>query len=169
MHGITTRRAWRADPRRAAGGIALASLLVIAAVWTLQARGYNPCELCLDERIPFYIGLPVAAFLGLLSGRLPGAARRAGFVLLALAFAAGAVLGAYHAGVEWHLWAGPAGCSGAADAPADVSDFLRALDHVTVVRCDAAALLVLGISLAAWNALLSAALAGVALAGLRGA
>ena len=63
---------------------------------------------------------------------------------LILVFAAGAMLGAYHAGVEWKLWAGPTGCSGAAAAPAAVADFLKQLDSVTVVRCDEAALQVLG-------------------------
>ncbi len=149
------------------GLIALVSAATIAAVWTLQARGYTPCELCLKERVPFYVATPVAAFLALLGGRLPRRAARGGFAALALVFAAGAALGVYHAGVEWHVWAGPTGCSGAAAAPADVGDFLNQLKTVTVVRCDEAALAVLGLSLAGWNALLSAALAGVAVLGFR--
>ena len=157
------------EPRRAvlAGGIALVSAAAVAAVWILQARGYTPCELCLKERIPFYVAVPLAALLAWRAGRLSGAAGRAGFALLAAVFAAGAVLGAYHAGVEWKLWAGPTGCSGAAAAPADVGDFLKQLGSVTVVRCDEAALQVLGLSLAAWNAVLSAALAGAAATGAR--
>ncbi len=162
---VTTTQA----PSRAllAGAVALVSIATVAAVWMLQARGYNPCELCLKERIPFYAAILPAAALALAGHRLPPALGRAGFVLLAALFAAGAVLGAYHAGVEWHLWAGPTGCSGAADAPADVGDFLKQLNTVTVVRCDEAAMRVLGLSLAAWNALLSAALAGLSIVGLR--
>ena len=167
MHGTIKARPGRATAAAAAGVIALASLAVLAAVWILQSRGYNPCELCLEERVPFYVALPVAALLALLAGRLPRPALRGGLGLLALAFAAGAVLGAFHAGVEWHLWAGPTGCSGAAEAPADTANFLAALDRLKVVRCDEAALRVLGLSLAAWNALLSAGLAGLALLGRR--
>lgn len=169
MRGTLTAGPGRARAAALAGAIALASLATLAAVWLLQGRGYNPCELCLKERIPFYLALPLAALLALLSFRLPRALLRVGFALLALAFAAGAVLGAYHAGVEWLLWAGPTGCSGAADAPADTADFLAALNRVTVVRCDEAALRVLGLSLAAWNALLSAGLAALSLLGLRAA
>lgn len=150
-----------------AGAIALAAAAALAAVWVLQARGYTPCELCLKERVPLYAAVPLAALLALPGGRLPAPARRAGFVLLALVLAAGAALGAYHAGVEWRFWAGPTGCSGAAASPAAVGDFLKQLDAVTVVRCDEAALRVLGLSLAAWNALLSAGLAALALAGAR--
>ncbi|WP_237478534.1 disulfide bond formation protein B [Lichenibacterium dinghuense] len=154
------------DP--AAALIAVLGAATVAAVWTLQARGYTPCELCLKERVPFYIGTPLAAALAVLAPRLPRAAVRTGFGVLVLLFAAGAALGVYHAGVEAKLWAGPTGCSGAAAAPAAVSDFLAQLKTVTVVRCDEAALQVLGLSLAAWNALLSALLAAVAAAGLRG-
>ncbi len=160
------------DPRRPgpavlASVVALISAATLATVWLLQWRGYNPCELCLKERIPFYIALPVALLLALFGRRLDRRVAWAGFALLAMVFAVGAVLGLYHAGVEWHLWAGPTGCSGAAAAPADVGDFLKALNTVTVVRCDEAALLVLGLSLAAWNALLSAVLAATAFIALK--
>ena len=148
----------------AAGGIALAAVAALAAVWILQARGYTPCELCLKERVPYYAAAPLAALLALAAPRLPPRALGWGFALLALLFAAGAGLGAYHAGVEWKLWPGPAGCSGAVAAPPDVGDFLKQLQTVAVVRCDAAALTVFGLSLAAWNALLALGLAGAALA-----
>jgi disulfide bond formation protein DsbB len=153
------------DP--AAALIAVLGAAAVATVWILQARGYTPCELCSKERVPFYVGVPLAAVLSLLAPRLPRTAVALGFAVLALLFAVGALLGAYHAGVEWKLWAGPTGCSGAAAAPAAVSDFLKQLDTVTVVRCDEAALHVLGLSLAAWNALLSAGLAVVAALGWR--
>ena len=149
------------------GALALVSAATLAAVWTLQARGYNPCELCLKERIPFMAAVPLAGALALAGPWLPRAAVRLGFAALVVVFAGGAVLGAYHAGVEWHLWAGPTECSGTATAPPDVSDFLKQLDSAVVVRCDEAALQVLGLSLAAWNVLVSAALAGVAALGLR--
>ena len=157
---VRSRPALLVDP--AAALIAAVCALTIATVWILQARGYNPCELCLKERVPFYAGLPLAAALALVAPRASRAVALVGFTLLVFVFAAGAALGAYHAGVEWKLWAGPTGCSGAAVAPADVGDFLKQLNSVTVVRCDEAALQVLGLSLAAWNALLSAALAIVA-------
>lgn len=181
MRDIARTPTRAADPAAAgiAAGIALAGAAAVAAVWILQARGYTPCELCLKERLPFYAGVPIAAALALLAplGRKPPAraalraavraAMRSGFAALALLFAAGAALGVYHAGVEWHLWAGPTGCSGAVAAPAAVSDFLKQLDAVSVVRCDEAALRVLGLSLAAWNALLSAGLAAAAAVGFR--
>ena len=37
------------------------ALATLATVWILQSVGYRPCELCLTERIAFYVGAPLAA------------------------------------------------------------------------------------------------------------
>jgi len=76
----------------------------------------------------------------------------------------GTYLGVFHAGVEWKLWAGPAECSGAAQfGPA--GGLLNRLQDVVVVRCDEAAWRFLGLSLAGYNALITVALAAIALWG----
>ena len=90
----------------------------------------------------------------------------AGFAALALAMAVGACLAAYHAGVEWHLWAGPQECSGDPNFGRSGS-LLEQLNTVIVVRCDEAAWRLFGISLAGYNAVISAALAYIALWALR--
>ena len=84
---------------------------------------------------------------------------RAGFALLAAAFVASAALAAYHAGVEYHWWAGPTACTGALTGSLDVNDLVKSLDSVKVVRCDEVQLRIAGLSLAGWNVLASAALA----------
>ncbi len=148
-----------------AGLVALVSAATVGAAWWLQWRGYAPCELCLKERIPYYASIPLALVLAGLP--LSPLIRRLGFATLALLFVAGATLSLYHAGVEWKLWAGPTECSGAMVAPAAVGDFLKQLNSITVVRCDEAALQVLGLSLAAWNAIVAFGLAGLAVIGYR--
>ncbi len=152
-------------------GIALMILAIavasIAGAFLFEALGYAPCELCLKERIPYYAAVPVAGLAVLFSTRGPRILFRAAFVALALTFAASAVFGAYHAGVEWGFWPGPMECSGPLDRARSVEDFLRQLQSVKVARCDAPALRILGLSLAAWNALISAGLAALAVIGLR--
>jgi disulfide bond formation protein DsbB len=153
-------------PLRAAAIVLVVAAATIGGAWVFQAMGYPPCELCLKQRYAYYAGVPLAALVTLVAagGRHRGAAA-AGLALLALVFAASAVFGAYHAGVEWGFWPGPAGCTGAI-APS--SESLSAqLATVKVVRCDAAALRILGLSLAGWNAVISLALAAVAAAGAR--
>ena len=99
--------------------------------------------------------------------------RRVGLVLLAVGFVAiiaavlcGAVLGTYHAGVEWHLWAGPTDCSGPITDLNSGGSILGQLQSINVVRCDQAAWRLLGISLAGYNVVISLVLATLAGYGL---
>lgn len=149
-------------PSGIAFAIAAIGLATIAGAWAFQAAGYEPCELCLKERIPYYGGIPLALVTGFLALRRRWSLLPAGFAALALIFAAGAVLAGYHAGVEWHFWPGPASCTGTVNAPAKVEDFLHQLQTASVVRCDAAALRIAGLSLAGWDAAVSTLLAGLA-------
>jgi disulfide bond formation protein DsbB len=147
-------------------GIALVILAIavssIVGAFLFEALGYAPCELCLKERIPYYAAIPVAGLAVLFAARGSRTFLRAAFVALALIFTASAIFGAYHAGVEWGFWAGPTECTGLLDHAASVSDFLKQLQSVKVTRCDAPAPRILGLSLAAWNALISALLSTLA-------
>eukprot|EP01037_Dinobryon_pediforme_P013272 gene13271-13381_t len=144
------------------------AVLTISGAWAFQALGYLPCELCLKQRLAYYYGIPLAVLLvfmvqGTRYKSLVGPA----FVALALIFGANALFGVYHAGVEWGFWPGPSECSGAAASAAKVGDFLKQLESVKVVRCDAVAIRILGLSLAGWNAVICAALSGLGVTGAR--
>ena len=47
--------------RNAALAILLFAFATIAGAWTYEAMGFLPCDLCLKQRIPYYIAMPVAA------------------------------------------------------------------------------------------------------------
>jgi disulfide bond formation protein DsbB len=138
--------------------IAAASIAILAAVWILQGMGYAPCELCLTQRYAFYAAIPLALLTAFLAGRSAHGPARAGFALLVLVFVASAALAAYHAGVEYHWWQGPTACTGGLGS-LDVSDLVKSLDSVKVVRCDEVQLRIAGLSLAGWNVVASAVLA----------
>jgi disulfide bond formation protein DsbB len=152
-------------------GIALVILAVVVSslvgAFLFEVAGYAPCELCLKERIPYYAAVPVAGLAVLFAARGLKAFLRAAFVALALIFAASAIFGAYHTGIEWGFWPGPAECTGPLDRARSTADFLRQLQSVKVARCDAPTVRILGLSLAGWNALISAGLAAIAVAGTR--
>jgi disulfide bond formation protein DsbB len=152
------------NPRVAAGVILLAALATIAGALVFEhVFGLAPCPLCLRQRIPYYVAMPVA----LAAAVLPALWARAGFGLLALIFLGSAGLGIHHAGVEWGWWPGPNDCAGAPPAATgDLGDFLNQLQTARVVSCTEAAWRFLGLSLAGWNVLISLALAGLALAAL---
>ena len=106
--------------------IAAASIAILAAVWIFQGMGYAPCDLCLTQRYAFYAAIPLALLTALVAGRSQHGLARVGFALLALVFAASAVLAAYHVGVEQHWWAGPTACTGGPGS-LDVNDLVKAL------------------------------------------
>ena len=66
---------------------------------------------------------------------------------------------AYHAGVEWKWWPGPASCTGGGAVNAgQLAAFMNGA-KLAVPQCDQAAWRLLGISMAGYNVLLSLALA----------
>lgn len=146
--------------RQASLAVGLGAAATIAgALYFQHVLGYQPCKLCLTQRDPYYIGIPLA----LVAAVLPPRWGRAGLWLLALIFLVSAGLGAYHSGVEWGFWAGPSDCGGAPPAAAsNMGDFLNQLQNTRVVSCTEAAWRFLGLSLAGWNVLISLALAGFA-------
>jgi disulfide bond formation protein DsbB len=139
--------------------IAAASAAILAAVWILQGLGYAPCELCLTQRYAFYAAIPLALIAAFAASRSAHGLARAGFALLALIFAANAALALYHAGVEYHWWAGPTACTGGVTGSLNVNDLVNTLNAEKVVRCDEVQLRIAGLSLAGWNVAASAALA----------
>jgi disulfide bond formation protein DsbB len=158
---------FRDDPALAAvGAILVLALATIAGFFLFQALGYPPCDLCYKQRIPYYVGGPVAVLaLGLAAGGFRGILPAA-LILLGLIFVVSAGLGVYHAGVEWVFWRGPTDCTGTFAKNESMADFLQQLQTVKVVRCDVVDIRILGLSLAGWNAVVSALLVGIAVAGL---
>ncbi len=150
--------------------ILLLASATIATAWFFQlVLGYIPCKLCLEQRIPYYIGIPVCIIALTMMAR--GASfyvARSALVCLALIFAVSAGLGAYHAGVEWGFWLGPAECGGAAPAlPTKANDLMGAINASSVVSCTQAAWRLFGISMAGWNAVVSVFMVGIALRGTK--
>lgn len=133
-------------------------LAVIFGAWGSQLiGGLEPCELCLVQRWPYYVGLPVLAVV-LLGWKLIPAPVRIGLTLVAMAaFIVSIGLGVYHAGVEYGFWIGPAECSGPGTS-VSFSD-LGSINSVEVVPCDEVQWQLFGISLAGFNALASAFIA----------
>ena len=157
-------------PLRAALAVLVIAFATIAGAWVFEYFGYAPCELCLKQRWAYYGGVPLAAVATLVAARGPARLRSPLLLLLALVFIGSAIFGIYHSGVEWGFWPGPAGCTGTSMPRASNMDaFMKQLQTTRVVRCDEVAIRILGLSLAGWNALLSAGMAALALICMRNA
>jgi len=154
-----------------AGFLLLAAAGSLAVAWGYQLiTGDMPCELCLEQRIPYYAGVGIAliALLAALN-RGPAVVARGMLVLFAILMLYGMTVAIYHAGVEWHFWPGPETCTGGADTtPQSATDLLAKMNEANttpVVRCDQPNFRFLGLSFAGWNVPASLFLAVVALYG----
>ena len=146
----------------------VAAAAILGAYYFQYVLGLAPCPLCLDERIAYYVAIPLAGLMAVgARGHVRRGLLRAGLLVVGLVMLASAGLGAYHAGVEWQFWPGPADCSGPIQRFGRASDLLRQLNSVHVVRCDDAAWRFLGVSLAGYNVLISLVLAAIAAWALR--
>ena len=136
------------------GLIALAMAAVVGGALGFEhIGGYIPCALCLEQRVPYYVGVPVlliaagAAWVGSRTLALIG-------LLIAAALMAWAIyLGVYHAGAEWGFWPGPTDCgvSAAGAAAVENGNLLEALNSTRPPSCDEAAGRFLGLSFAGWQ------------------
>jgi len=149
---------------RAAIFLALAMAATVGGALGFQyLGGFIPCKLCLEERIPYYIGVPVMVLAAISAGlHWPPIVTR---VLLAIGGALmvwSLYMAVYHSGVEWKWWPGPTDC-GAVEAPSTGGKgILDSLNTFVPPACDEAAGRFLGLSFAGWNAVASVILAGVA-------
>lgn len=151
----------------AAVTVAVVALATIVGAWFFQlVLDIRPCPLCLEQRYAYYFAIPFAVLVAVAAGRgAPRGVLVAGLVILALAVLANAVLGIYHAGVEWAFWQGPTDCSGPVVDLGKAGSLLERLDTVKVIRCDEVQWRFLGLSLAGYNVLISLLMAAVALRG----
>lgn len=151
----------------AALALAGMAVTILTALGFEHLGGYIPCALCLMERWPYYLALPVAAVATGMSAR--GTAPHLTRVLLGLvglAMLVGLGMAIYHSGVEWKFWEGPSACAGSTSSvPSDASDILGQLNTIHGPSCADAPWRLLGLSFAGWNMVTSLVLAAIALTG----
>jgi disulfide bond formation protein DsbB len=151
----------------AALAVGLIAVATLAGAWFFQlVLDIRPCPLCLEQRYAYYLTIPLAVLVAIAAAKdAPRGLVVTGLMLLALAALANAVLGGYHAGVEWKFWQGPTDCSGPVVDLGKAGSLLERLDTVKVIRCDEVQWRFLGLSLAGYNVLISLAMAAIAIWG----
>lgn len=155
--------------RRADLGVWPVGLVFLASVGSLAIAfagehlfGLEPCILCLYERVPYAVAAVLAGMA--LATPADGAWRIRLMALAALVFLVGAGLAFYHVGVEQHWWRSVAGCEGS--LMTGVED-LRGLGASDLKPCDRVDWRLFGLSLAAYNVIVSLALAAVCILTVR--
>lgn len=153
----------------------LAAAAILGALGFQHIGGYQPCALCLMQRTPYYIGIPVVLVtLAALAFSAPRPVIFLLFAVLAALALYNAGLGVYHSGVEWELWKGPESCAAVSDPSQGFGSGaggLNAIDRLNKEvppSCGEAPWRLFGLSFAGYNVLVSIVLAGLAIAGIIG-
>ena len=142
----------------------MASIGMLGAAHAFERfGGLAPCNLCLKQREVYWAAIAIAGAATvwhLVSRGSRGTPRIAAFLLFAV-FTTGFITAGFHAGGEWGWWELPAACSGGGTVSLDAIRAFATGDAPAAkpVMCDAIAWSWLGLSMAGWNALISAALA----------
>ncbi len=146
--------------------MAAASAAILAAAYTGQyGFDLHPCELCLYQRYP-YMAIIVLALAGAYAAKSPAWRWNIG-ALCVLLFVADAGIAGYHAGVELKWFPGPSGCAAKSTAGMTLEEMRAAIMSAPLVSCDQAMAHVMGLSLAAWNAIVAVLLAVLSIAVLQ--
>ena len=134
------------------------SVLVLGAALVGQ-YGFDlyPCELCLYQRYPYVVIILVGLY-GSLFARSP----KLIFMLLLLVvamFLTTSGIAFYHTGVEYGWFQGPSACSGGDSSNLTLEEMRAQIMNAPLVSCAQAMAYIFGLSMAAWNAMLSFAAA----------
>ena len=143
-------------PRNAAGLVSIAAALLLISVYMLQhLGGLSPCSLCVAQRWPHGVALGLGLIALIPITKL--SMQRILLGLCAISFCVTSIIGTYHSGIEFGWFVGPASCSDTINSTS--LEALRSkLSAQSIVRCDRVLWSFLGISLAAYNAIISAGL-----------
>ena len=125
-------------------------VLILSSVHLLEILGFEPCDLCLKQRWPWYISLVLAIVPNFIFQH-----KNSIFLLLiSLLLFLGAVFAGWHAGIEWNLWEGPKTCvTQTIDYSNNLLEKLKSTSPAP--QCNQASFRVLGLSLAGYNFLIS--------------
>ena len=128
--------------------------LLLGALYFQYFQGLAPCKMCIWQRWPH--GMAIALGLAALVFR-----RREIMILAGLVVIIGAGIGLFHAGVEQNWWEGPNTCTSGSIGGLSTEELLDQILAAPVVRCDEIVWSFIGLTMAAWNAVISSGLAGV--------
>lgn len=133
----------------------LGSMLLLGGAFLFQHIGdLPPCKLCLWQRWPHAVAI--------LIGGLVWVSRSYTLAWVgALALLITAMIGGFHVGVEQGWWEGPASCTAGAITDLTTEELMAQIMAAPIVRCDDILWSFLGLSMAAWNGVLSLVLASV--------
>jgi disulfide bond formation protein DsbB len=123
---------------------------LIAAYFIQHILGYEPCNLCLVERIPYFVAVILISLFFFLNKY-----EKLISLIAGLFFIFGAIISFYHFGIEQGFFSESLVCDlGKSNAATSTQDLLKQLEKKTI-SCKVVAFKILGLSLATFNTIIS--------------
>ena len=130
--------------------IFLISLIsILSALYIEYILQYEPCKLCIYQRIPYIFGIAICliGFYYSTSDKI--------LILIIIVFILSAIISGYHFGIENSFFDELSSCTNNSLDLSDKKKLLESLNKNMPISCKDATFKVLGLSLAAINTLLS--------------
>lgn len=141
--------------------VIIAMWLIVTAFFMQTFFDIRPCELCLWQRIPYYVIMFGSILIPLRFVRLT-------LVIQAIAFFINIIISAYHSGIERKWWKGLSGCSSFDIQNLSIDELHQQLLNTAMVKCDEISWSLFGLSLTNYNFLISLILGLSAIYCIRG-
>ena len=122
---------------------------IISALYIEYMLQYQPCELCIYQRLP-YLAAIFVSFIGFNYSNHDQI-----LIVTIIIFALSAIISGYHFGVENNLFDELSACVNDSLDISNKSKLLESLNQIMPVNCKDATFKILGVSLAAINTILS--------------
>ena len=132
----------------------ISSLLI--AYYIEYVLSHKPCNLCLIERVPYFISFILTSFV-LLLNRL----EKIISIIILLSFIFGTIVSFYHFGIEQGFFNESLVCNLGNGEALDKEQLLKQLEQSTVTSCKDITFRFLGFSLATINMIISIILSGI--------
>ena len=129
--------------------LSISLISIISALYIEYILLYQPCKLCIYQRLP-YLAAIFVSFIGFNYSNNDQI-----LIVTIIIFALSAILSGYHFGIENSVFDELSACTNGSSDILNKSKLLEALNKSLPVNCKDATFKILGISLAAINTILS--------------
>jgi disulfide bond formation protein DsbB len=129
----------------------VSSIMLISAFYLEHFQGALPCDLCITQRW-FHVLIITYSLILIFIVKKNLISKKLILLGLSIVWIMSSIAGTYHFGIEMKFWKGPEECSSNIDFSKDLLTYLL---NKSTIKCDEVMFSVFGLSLAAWNVILS--------------
>ena len=129
----------------------VSSIMLVSAFYLEHFHGALPCDLCITQRW-FHVLIITYSLILIFIVKTNLISKELILLGLSIVWIMSSIAGTYHFGIEMKFWKGPEECSSNIDFSKDLLTYLL---NKSTIKCDEVMFSVFGLSLAAWNAILS--------------